>query len=110
MRLGKNKLAIVFKLIIILLVSTVVYHALDVSFECLPTNSWNHFISWAGLLDQVIDTVLLVGLAAAVETIIQSLREMLSRAFIWIGYFHTFKKRISPIALSTGGHAPPVFL
>ena len=107
MRLGVNKSSIVLKLIVIILAATVIYHSLDMSFECQLARSWALSFTWAGLLDQVIDTVIFIGLYAAIASILQSLRRLLNRAIAWISLCRMADQNISPIAFSMGGHAPP---
>ena len=107
MRLGMKKPALVLRLTVILLAATVIYHSFDMTFECQLYHSWTHSFTWEGLLDQVIDTVLFVGLLAAMESILLSLRKLLNRTIAWIGICHAADQNISPIALSIGGHAPP---
>jgi len=107
MRLGMNKPAMLLRLVVILLAATVIYHSFDISFEHRLAHSWALSFTWEGLLDQVIDTVILAGLMAALESFLLSLRKLLYRIVAWIGICHAADQNISPMALSIGGHAPP---
>ena len=108
MRLGMNKIACVFRLIVILLVAITIYHSVDMSFECQLTQSWSRAFTLEGFFDQIIDAVFFAGVLAAIKSFIRSLQKLLHRTTTWLGLCCVANKNISQIAFSIGGHAPPL--